>query len=175
MNILKTLAITMMALFGLGCTPGQKLKTVKELDIKKYAGKWYEIAKLPNRFEQGLTCVTAEYVPMQDGSIKVINSGLKTDGSNKRKRIEGSAKVPDKNKPGELKVTFFWPFYGDYFVFELGKEYQYALVGSPSRKYFWILGREKVMDETQYQTLLSIARDYGFDISAVEKMDQSCP
>ncbi len=171
---IKAFTIALMAILGLGCSPGQKLMTVKVLDINKYAGKWYEIAKLPNQFEKGLICVTAEYIPMQDGSIKVINSGFKTDGSKNIKRIEGSAKVPNKNTPGELQVTFFWPFYGDYFVFELGNTYEYALVGSPSRKYFWILGREKVMQETQYNELLSIAKDNGFDITKVEKMDQSC-
>ena len=116
------------------------LETVQNVDLNRYAGKWYEIARLPNRFEKGLVCVTAEYVMRDDGKIKVINKGHKEENIQETDIATGKAWQPDPKEPGRLKVQFFWPFSGKYYIFHLDEEnYQYVMVGDPSRKYFWIL------------------------------------
>lgn len=151
------------------------LTTVPDVDITKYSGKWYEIARLPNSFEKGLVCVTAEYGLREDGKISVINAGQKEDEPGKVKSVTGKAWVPDKNETGRLKVQFFWPFAGGYYIFHLDKEnYQYALVGDPSRKYLWILARSPVIEESLYQQLVEIARRNEFATEKLLRVRQDC-
>jgi apolipoprotein D and lipocalin family protein len=150
------------------------LTTVPDVDIMKYSGKWYEIARFPNSFEKGLVCCTAEYGLRDDGMISVINTGIKED-SGKVKSVKGKAWVPDKKEPGRLKVQFFWPFAGKYYIFHLDKEnYQYALVGEPSRKYFWLLARKPMIEDSLYRNLLEIARKNDFAVEKVMKVKQDC-
>jgi apolipoprotein D and lipocalin family protein len=150
------------------------LPVVREVDIEKYSGTWYEIARLPNSFEKGLKCVTATYRLREDGKIEVINRGHKTEKPGKISKIKGVARVPDKNQPAKLKVTFFWPFSGNYYIIELDKDYRYALVGEPSRKYLWILARDKKLDLEIYESLLKKAEELGFDSKSVIRTDQDC-
>ena len=151
------------------------LTTVPDVDIKKYSGKWFEIARLPNSFEKGLVCCTAEYGLREDGKISVTNAGIKEDKTGKVSSITGKAWVPDKNEPGRLKVQFFWPFAGGYYIFHLDREnYQYALVGDPSRKYLWILARSPKMEESLYQELVEIARKNEFAVDKLIKVRQDC-
>lgn len=157
------------------CTGQMKtLKTVEHVDLDKYLGKWYEIARLPNSFEKGLICVTAEYSLRKDGKIKVINRGHKEKDPEKVKTATGRAWFPDKNITGQLKVQFFWPFSGDYYIFNLDKDYQHALVGDPSRKYFWLLSRTPAIDDNLYSKLIKIAAGHDFDVSKVYKTPQYC-
>lgn len=150
------------------------LRVVKSVDLNKYAGKWYEIARLPNKFEEGLECVTANYTLLENGKVEVLNQGyLETDHS-KIKSAKGKAYIPDKNEPAKLKVTFFWPFYGNYWIIDLDEDYQFALVGDPSHKYLWILCRQKLMEEENYFRLLETAKMNGFDTSRIQKIDQGC-
>ena len=143
------------------------MKVVPEVDLKRYQGKWFEIARLPNRFEKSCERnVTATYTLRSDGGITVLNSCQKADG--KTKSIEGRAKLADKRGPNsKLKVTFFWPFYGDYWILELDRDYRWALVGAPDKKYLWILSRTPKLDEGTYQQLLESARGQGFAVSKV--------
>ena len=151
------------------------LPTVPDVDINKYLGKWYEIARLPNSFEKGLICVTAEYSLKDNGKIRVVNSGHKEDEPSKVKSARGRAWVPDKSEPGRLKVSFFWPFAGDYYIFHLDQEnYQYALVGDPSRKYMWVLARDPQIDDELYKELLEIARKKDFAVEELLKVKQDC-
>ncbi len=150
------------------------LPVVGEVDLEKYSGTWYEIARLPNSFEKGLKCVTATYRLREDGKIEVINRGHKTGKPGKISKIKGVARVPDRNQPAKIKVTFFWPFSGDYYIIELDKDYRYALVGEPSRKYLWILARDKVLESTIYESLLKKAGEMGFDSKSVIRTDQNC-
>jgi apolipoprotein D and lipocalin family protein len=150
------------------------LPVVREVDIEKYSGTWYEIARLPNSFEKGLKCVTATYTLREDGKIEVINRGHKTGKPGKISKIKGVARIPDKNQPAKLKVTFFWPFSGNYYIIELDKDYRYALVGEPSRKYLWILARDKKLDMKIYESLLKKAEEMGFDSKSVIRTDQDC-
>jgi len=153
----------------------KKLTTVPDVDIHRYTGKWYEIARLPNSFEKGLICVTAEYSLRDDGRITVINAGHKENDPGEVKSIRGKAWVPDKNEPGRLKVQFFWPFAAGYYIFHLDREnYQYALVGTPSRKFFWILARDPQMEEKLYNELVEVARLNDFDVDKLLKVRQNC-
>lgn len=145
---------------------------VKELDIDKYLGTWYEIARFDHRFERGLVGVTANYSMRDDGKIKVINSGFKNTLNGEKSEAIGKAKIPNPKEPSKLKVSFFWFFYGDYFVLELDKNYQWALIGSSSDKYLWILSRTSQIDNKLYAELLKKLEKRGYDISQLIKVDQ---
>lgn len=154
------------------CKSYQDLPTINQVDLKKYMGKWYEIARLPNRFEKDMECVTAQYRLKESGKIEVVNQGVTSKG--KTKRAKGTAWIPCKEKPGRLKVSFFWPFAGDYYIIDLGEHYEYALVGNPSRKYLWILARGKTIKKELYTNLLKKAELLGFDSSKMLKISQEC-
>lgn len=157
----------------LSCKTTQNLPTVEKVDIEKYTGLWYEIARLPNSFEKGLECVTATYTQKSNGKIEVLNKGyLSEKGS--YKTAKGTARVPDSKYPGRLKVTFFWPFSGNYYILSLDENYQHALVGDPSRKYLWVLARTKTLDAAIYDNLMSKAEKNGFNIQQVIKVNQDC-
>ena len=145
--------------------------TVKNVDLKKYLGTWYEVARFPHSFEKNLEHVTATYSIREDGKIKVVNAGLYPDG--KPSRAEGKAYVPNESDSSRLKVSFFWIFYGDYFILELDeKNYTYAMVGSSSENFLWILSRTPEMDEKTYQMLIDSAKRRGYDLSKLIKVKQ---
>jgi apolipoprotein D and lipocalin family protein len=139
------------------------LETVDKVDIEKYKGSWYEIARFEHRFEEGCKNVTATYELRDDGKIKVINRCTDIE-SNKRKEATGVAYAVDDTN-SKLKVSFFRPFYGDYWIIDLDKEYRYALVGSPDRKYLWILSRTKTIDEKTKAMILAKLPALKFDES----------
>lgn len=146
---------------------------VKELDVQKYLGTWYEIARYPHSFEKDLQGVTANYTLREDGKIKVVNSGYKGSLNGQYSEAIGKAKIPDPiNEPAKLKVSFFWIFYGDYFVLELDKDYQYALIGSSSDKFLWILSRSPQMDKLLYQDLIKKLQKRGYDTSKLIVVQQ---
>jgi apolipoprotein D and lipocalin family protein len=138
------------------------LEVVPHVDLKKYLGKWYEIAHLPARFQEGCDNTTATYTLSEDGSISVLNESIK---NGKAKQAKGKAKVVDKNSGAKLKVTFFWPFYGDYWIINLGKDYDYAVVGTPNRKYLWILSRTPQMDDELFSQLKESVKSKGFNVN----------
>jgi apolipoprotein D and lipocalin family protein len=151
----------------------QNHTTVKELDLNRYLGKWYEIARFDHSFERGLVGVTATYSLRSNGKIKVVNEGYKNTLDGKHSIAIGKAKVPDKTQPGHLKVSFFLFFYADYFVLELDEKYQWALIGSSSDKYLWILSRTTQLDKNVYETILTKARERGYDIGKLIRVDQN--
>jgi apolipoprotein D and lipocalin family protein len=175
MNKIFKLLIIMGIFSFFGCNNTKELATVAQVDLKKYSGKWYEIARLPNSFEKGLECISAFYSINPDGTIKVVNKGYLTEDNTKAKQSEGIAKLPDSQFPGQLKVSFFRPFWGQYYIFYLDENYQYALVGTPSRKYFWILAREKTLPNDTLNNLIKIAKDEGFDTDILIYPKQVCP
>lgn len=136
------------------------LEVVPHVDLKKYLGKWYEIAHLPAKFQEGCDESTATYALNEDGSVSVLNESIK-DG--KVKQAKGKAKVVDKESGAKLKVSFFWPFYGDYWIINLGKDYDYSVVGTPNRKYLWILSRTPKMDDKLYSQLIEFVKSKGFN------------
>jgi apolipoprotein D and lipocalin family protein len=138
------------------------LSTVAHVDLQRYAGKWYEIARYPNRFQRECAGeTTATYTLRENGTVAVVNECRSAQG--KLKRAEGTAKVTDKTSNAKLKVTFFWPFYGKYWILELGPDYDYAVVGEPSRRYLWILSRTPHMDEALYERLTKRLAEAGYD------------
>ncbi|RXQ95791.1 lipocalin [Ancylomarina salipaludis] len=146
---------------------------VRELDINRYLGTWYEIARFDHRFERGLVGVTANYSMRDDGKIQVINSGYKNRLDGAFSEAIGKAKIPDpENEPAKLKVSFFLFFYGDYFVLELDDDYQWAIIGSSSDKYLWILSRTPQIDKDLYTALLENLKRRGYDISKLLKVEQ---
>lgn len=149
------------------------LTTIPEVDLERYAGTWYEIARLPNRFENSLICVTATYTLRNDGKITVINKGYKSEKKSWSK-IKGKAWVPNSEYPGRLKVRFFWPFKGDYYIIELNKEYSLALVGTPDRNLLWILSKDPNLSEAAYSEMVKIAKEKGFQTDRLIKVKQDC-
>jgi len=142
------------------------LEVVPHVELERYLGKWYEIARLPFRFEDDCTDITATYSLSKNGNISVLNECLK---SGKLKQAKGKAKVVDKNTGAKLKVTFFWPFSADYWIIDLGKEYDYAVVGTPNRKYLWILSRTPQMDGELFSRIIESVKSKGFDVSKLIK------
>ncbi len=131
-----------------------------------------KIARYPNRFERKCDRdVTAEYAMKENGKIRVVNTCLTPQG--KPDRAEGTAIVVDKSTNAKLKVTFFWPFYGNYWVIDLGPNYEYAVVGEPSRKYLWILSRSPVLQDAAYRDILSRLAAKGYDPQKLTRTTQS--
>ncbi len=163
-------------LFSINACKGQNKmidKTVvKELDIERYLGKWYEIARYNHTFERGLVGVTAFYARQGDGKIKVVNSGYKGTLKGQKSEAVGKAKIPDPKFPSKLKVSFFWIFYADYFVLELDKNYQWAIIGSSSDNYLWILSRTPQMDKGRYNELLTRLTSRGYDVNKLIGVEQ---
>ena len=153
----------------------QKLPSVvSSVDLLRYQGTWYEIARLPNFFERKLKCISATYTLRDDGKITVLNKGYYIVPPHKPSSSEGVAWVPDKNSTAKLKVQFFWPFSGDYWIMYLDQEYRFVLVGDPDHKYLWILCREKSLDEATYRMLLQKAIDNGYDVTPVIRVEHDC-
>jgi len=145
------------------------LEVVPYVDLSKYAGTWYEIATIPQRFQKDCVAVTATYTLREDGKITVVNKCRKKTLDGAAKSVAGKAWVVDKKTNAKLKVQFFWPFRGDYWIIELDPAYQYAVVGHPNRNYLWILSRSPQMAESLYQELMQRIATKGYDLSRVKK------
>lgn len=151
------------------------LDTVDSVDVNKYLGKWYEIARLPNRFQEDCFCATAEYSIIDEQTLKVVNSCREENFDGELDQVDGKAFIVEGSNNSKLKVQFFWPFKGDYWIINLDeKDYQYAVVGTPSRKYLWILAREKEIESGLLKSLISDAENKGFDISQLIISPQAC-
>jgi apolipoprotein D and lipocalin family protein len=147
------------------------LKAVDHVDFARYLGKWYEIARYPNRFEKNCASdVTAEYTRRNDGKITVTNACRKADG--KGKESKGTAKVVDAKSNAKLKVTFFWPFSGEYWMIDLDPDYKYAVVGEPDRKYLWVLSRTSELAPGVYERILAKVRELGYEPAKLLKTPQ---
>jgi apolipoprotein D and lipocalin family protein len=149
-----------------------RLETVQHIDLNRYAGRWYEIARYPNKFE--MKCardVTAEYVTKENGDIRVVNTCTAQNG--KLVRSVGTAKVADASSNAKLKVAFFWPFYGKYWVLDLGENYEYAVVGEPGRDYLWILSRTPAMPDGVYEKIVNRLPARGYDPEKLVRTHQS--
>jgi len=147
---------------------------LQKVDLKKYTGKWFEIERFPHSFEKHLKCVTAEYSLLEDNKIMVINSGYNIENPKEFESAEGIAYVPDQNIQGKIKVSFFRPFYGNYWILHLEENYNYALIGDPTLNYLWILARKPDLEEKNIQMLKEKAKEMGFDISRLKKVPHDC-
>lgn len=150
----------------------QTLQTVQKVDISRYAGKWYEIASFPQRFQKGCHCTTAEYTATDKGYIIVENRCNKDSMHGKESYIKGKAFVEPNTGNAKLKVQFFWPFRGKYWIIDLADDYSYAVVGHPNRDYLWILCRTPKMEQDTYNKIVERVKQQGFDISRLQKTPQ---
>ncbi len=156
------------------------LKVVPCVDLKRYAGKWYEVARLPNRFQNDCAGnVTATYTLLDDGELLVVNRCSKDDGS--ISQAEGRAKRASDEEPlSKLKVRFapaflsFLPFvWGDYWILELAPDYSHVVIGEPDRKYLWVLARTPSLKEDLLQEILSRVKEQGYDLTSLIRTRQS--
>ncbi len=163
-----------LVLLFTSCAPSTRMiRPVEGFDINRYTGTWYEIARYPNRFERNLSNVTATYALRDDGSVDVLNRGFNTV-KGEWKSAEGRAFFKSDPSLGLLKVTFFWPFYGEYKIIRLDQvHYSYAVITSSRYNYLWILAREPQVSEDLQTELLDYIEDVGFERSRVIMVDQS--
>jgi len=145
------------------------LEVVPGVDLQRYLGTWYEIATIPQRFQKGCVGVSAHYSLREDGAIDVVNSCRKGTLDGKERSIRGKAWIVDRTTNAKLKVRFFWPFTGAYWIIELDEDYQWAVVGHPDRTYYWILSRTPQMDAALYDELIRRAAAKGYDVSKIKK------
>jgi len=162
----------LLVLFLTGCVAiPENVKPVDNFKLENYLGKWYEIARLDQSFERGLTRTTADYSLRTDGGVRVLNRGYSAR-DNSWKEAEGKAYFVRGSDQGYLKVSFFGPFYGSYIVFELDQEnYQYSLVCGPDKSYLWILSRDPKIKEDIKNILIAKAAALGFDTSKLIFVD----
>lgn len=151
------------------------LSTVSRVEIERYVGTWYEIASFPQSFQEGCTGTTATYNAREDGELDVINRCHLDSLDGELDVAEGRARVVDEKTNAKLEVSFFRPFWGDYWVIELGHDYEYAVVGHPSRDYLWILSRTPQMDPSLYEDLISKLKEKGYEIERLRVTQQRKP
>lgn len=168
----KFLLSVCMILAGCSSSHNPPLETVPFLDIQKYMGRWYEIASFPAWFQQDCTGTTATYALNPDGSVQVVNKCYKSSLTGPEDTAIGNATIADTKTNAKLKVSFFWPFYGDYWVIDLAPDYSYAVVGHPNRDYLWILSRVPTMDARIYESILKKIQAKGFDVTRLRKTEQ---
>lgn len=160
---------TVMLILGLfSCKQSSQLQTVPSVDVNRYMGKWYEIASYPQFFEKGCSNVSATYT-LKDGYVEVFNNCIKEGKPN---GITGKAFVTENSGNAKLKVQFFWPFKGDYWIIDLDKDYNWAVVSNPKQTTLWILNRTPKMDSETYQSILQKLATKGFDLKRIELMKQ---
>jgi apolipoprotein D and lipocalin family protein len=172
---MKRLALLGLLLLGACATqpaPGLPA-TVPAVDLTRYLGTWYEIARLPNSFQDGAGRVcegtTATYTARPDGQVGVANRCLGPEGE---RIATATAYAVEGSNNARLRVSFFWPFYGDYWVIGLDPEYRWAVVGAPGRNFLWILSRTPVMAPADLAAATEIARGQGFDVAALRPTRQ---
>jgi apolipoprotein D and lipocalin family protein len=156
------LIATLLMLTGCGGSH-PPLPTVDGVDLDRYLGTWYEIARYPAPFQEGCVATSATYSEREDGGIRVMNRCLVETLDGELREAEGRARIVDSDTNAKLKVTFFWPFYGDYWVLGLGDAYEWALVGEPSRKYLWILSRTRQMAPGVLDEIVGRLPALGYD------------
>lgn len=173
---MKKLLLFLLSLVTFGCasTSADKapLTVVNSVDLERYLGKWYEIASYPAWFAKDCTATTAEYTLLPDGKIQVVNRCRKGRIDGPVKESKGKAEVVDTTTNTKLKVWFFWPFKGNYWIIDLDESYQWAVVGEPTRKYRWILSRTPQMDEEVYEAIVSHLPEKGYDPARLQRNQQ---
>ncbi len=169
-NIGIALLLITSAVFITGCATNEfaddPLETVQALDIERYLGRWYEIARFQSGFEKNIVGATAEYSLRDDGRVQVVNSGFKKDLDGKYTSVKAVAWRPDDNVPGALKVKFFGLFTSDYLVFGLDEEnYEWALVGNNKREFIWFLSRTPEIEPELLEKMKEMALAQGYDLT----------
>ncbi|MCZ7556370.1 MAG: lipocalin family protein [Bacteroidia bacterium] len=172
---MKYLILTLCALFG-GCAGADypPLDVVDRVDVQRYLGVWHEIARLPNSFQKHCACSKAEYSIIDESTLRVVNSCNEDTPEGEIDVANGKAFIVEGSNNAKLRVQFFWPFRGDYWIIELDDDYQWVVVGTPSREYLWILAREQQLDDPTYTMLLQRIAKKGFDTSKLIRREEGC-
>lgn len=139
------------------------LPTVQHVDVDRYLGTWYEIARYPAPFQEGCVAASATYSLDEDGELRVVNRCRMDDFDGELREAKGRARVVDRDTNAKLEVSFVRPFWGDYWILGLGPEYEWALVGEPSRRYLWILARTPRLDAEVFEGIVGGLPDLGYD------------
>lgn len=158
---------------GQSATALPPLQTVPRVDLQRYTGTWYEVASFPQRFQKGCTRTQATYTLKPDGEIGVRNRCNRDGVDGPESSVEGRARVVDGATNAKLEVSFFWPFWGDYWVIDLADDYSFAVVGHPSRNYLWILSRTPSLPTVTYDGILDRLRAQGYDLAKLQRTEQS--
>ncbi len=145
----------------------QEVATVPHVDLNKYVGKWFEIASYPNFFQKRCHCTTATYTISEKGYIVVENRCNRDSANGKLSYIKGKAFIVDNSGNAKLKVQFFWPFKGDYWIIDLADDYSYAVVSDPTMKYLWILCRTPKMDPAIYNKIIVSLKAKGYNTDKI--------
>lgn len=173
--IRRAFLLALLLLGACATTQREPPETVAQVDLRRYAGTWYEIARLPNSFQDGLgrSCVdtTATYTLLADGALEVVNRCRNAD-SGREVVATGTARVVEGSGNAKLRVTFFWPFRGDYWVIGLDPRYRWAVVGDPDRERLWILSRRPAMSPGDYAQAVGIAAAQGFPVARLQPTPQ---
>ena len=148
------------------------LTTAAAVDLERYQGLWYEIARFPNSFEKNCEGVTAEYARREDGLISVVNTCRKGAVDGEAEKAKGRARVVDEQTNAKLEVSFFGPFWGDYWILYLADDYSLSLVGEPAGRYLWILSRTPTISEATREDALRRLEALGYDTSALYFTEQ---
>ncbi len=141
------------------------LDTVDSVDLNRYTGKWYEIMRLPTSFQEGCWNSTAEYEIIDAETVRVINRCREDSAKGEASSVTGKAWVVEGSNNSKLKVSFFWPFKGDYWILELDEDYQWVAIGAPSREYLWIMARQPRWDAVPLEDLKARLTAKGFDVT----------
>lgn len=171
------LALVFMPMLVIGCASMEEktmkpVETVKFVDLNRYVGQWYEIARYPNRFQEGCVGSRATYTLRDDGKINVVNACYDKSFSGTLRSAKGKAWVVDTETNARLKVSFFWPFAGDYWIIDLDQDYEYAVIGHPKRKYLWILSRTPEMSDEVYQSILMRLQNQEYNTAQLIRTKQ---
>jgi apolipoprotein D and lipocalin family protein len=169
------IALALLFACSAGCTlrPTTPLPTVVSVDLARYMGEWYEIALLPNSFQSMCVADTQASYRLDGDVVRVRNRCRKAGGG--IEEANGIAKVVEGSHNAKLRVSFFRPFYGDYWILALDPDYRWVLIGEPSRKYGWVLSRTPTLDDASLQIALDRAASLGFDREAFRRTPQSKP
>ena len=177
MRKFSALLVALLTVVGLSACTGvpEKITPVTQFQATPYLGQWYEIARLPHPFEEGLSRVTATYAERDDGGISVLNRGYSAEDK-EWSEAEGKAYFVEDPQTGHLKVSFFGPFYSSYIIWELGGKaeegYSYAFISGYNHDYAWLLSRTPTVDDSLKQHFIEEAKKRGFDTSKLEFVSQ---
>ncbi|WP_159716730.1 lipocalin family protein [Geminicoccus flavidas] len=170
----------LVGLVLIGCAPLQREEAAqnavpepaREVELERYMGRWYEVARYENEFETDCEGVTADYSLQPDGKVQVVNTCRKGAVDGEVETAKGTAEVVPGSRGAKLEVTFFWPFAGNYWVLDRAPDYSWAIVGDPEREYFWILSRVPVPDQHLMDELLARAEELGYDPDRIRLVAQ---
>jgi apolipoprotein D and lipocalin family protein len=175
-----SLLFLLTSIFALGaCAEAKRMSSApvpepaKPVDLARYQGKWFELARFEAPFQKDCEGVTAEYTPLPDGSIKVVNRCRRGSVAGPEKTAEATATIVRGSNNNKLKVAFFGPlFKGDYWILDRADDYSWAIIGEPSGAYLWILSRSPVVSQNTYDILVNRVATLGYDIAQLRKTQQ---